>query len=71
MNTSSGANSGWCGLENVSAGCANDLGQPHSPVLAHLKKESLVHDHKYRGATKEGISVKSKISWCNKKMASR
>src|SRR5262245_23022998 len=26
-------NSGWCGLENVSAGCANDLGQPHSPVL--------------------------------------
>jgi hypothetical protein len=27
------ANSGWCGLENVSAGCANDLGQPHSLVL--------------------------------------
>jgi len=21
---------GWCGLENVSAGCANDFGQPHS-----------------------------------------
>jgi hypothetical protein len=31
-------NSGWCGLENVSAGCANDLGQPHSQVLLLASK---------------------------------
>jgi hypothetical protein len=28
-------------------------------VLAHLKTESLVHDHKYRVASKDGIAVQS------------
>jgi hypothetical protein len=31
-------------------------------VLAHLKKEGLVLEHKHRGATKEGIAVETKLS---------
>jgi len=31
-----------------------EMAAQDSAVLAHLKKESLVHDHKYRGAPKDG-----------------
>jgi hypothetical protein len=34
---------------------------PLMPVLAHLKQESLVHDHKYRGASKDGHRGREKV----------
>jgi hypothetical protein len=40
---------------------------PLMQVLAKFERKKFVQIRKYRGATKEGISVKSKISWRNKK----
>jgi hypothetical protein len=40
-------------------------------VLAKFERKEFVQIKKYRGATKDGIAMKSEISWRNKKIASQ
>jgi hypothetical protein len=40
----------------VSAGCANDLGQPHSQVLAKFERKEFVQKINYREVPKDNAA---------------
>jgi hypothetical protein len=63
----------FSGSFNVPSSINDRASSPNrtTPVLAQFTRKEFVQIRNYREAPKDGISVKSKISWRNKRRAAR